>query len=103
MAKRKKSYIEQMLAWKYRMIPGYTDDEEQPVPPVPPGPGPEPGGGEIDPENPTVVDFGSETVVEPVDPEQPNVRILSVGSEVTVEPESNTLVLGSAEGNTLTL
>lgn len=99
--KRKKPYIEQMLAWKYRMIPGYTSQDEPT--PVPPGPGPQPGGGEIDPENPTVVDFGSETVVEPVDPAQPNVRVLSVGSDIYVEPGSNTLVLGGVEDGTLRL
>lgn len=100
--KKKKSYIEQMLAWKYRMIPGYIQQEEEgdtPVPPVPPGPTPG-GGGDVDPTTNTV-EFGSETVVEPVDPEQPDVRVLATGSDITVE--GNTLVLGSVDGNTVTL
>ena len=89
---RRKSYIQKITPFIDRMR-DCLKVEPQPVPPVPPGPEPDPGagGGEIDPENPTVVDFGSETVVEPIDPEHPGVRILSVGSDCTVE------------GNTLTL
>ena len=98
MAKKEKSYIQKILPFIDRMRTDYVpDDEPQP------GPGPQPGGGggEIDPENPTIVDFSEGTEVLPPDPEQPNVSILSVCSAVSVQ--NNTLVLGGVSGNTLTL
>lgn len=96
---KRKSYIERITAFISNMRDAYhVAGGDQPVPP---GPDPEEGG-DIDPTNPEVVDFGGGTTVEPVDPEQPNTRVLAVGSNCTVT--DNTLNLGgAAEGNTLSM
>ena len=63
---------------------------------------PTPGGGEVDPED-NAVDFGTETTVLEPTPEDPEVRILAVGEDCSVDEEENTLVLGRVEGNTINL
>lgn len=75
--KKRKSYIQKIIVFIDRMRSLYESEESTP------GPVPEQGG-EIDPENPTVVDFGAGTSVEPIDPEQPNVRVLALGSDMSV-------------------
>lgn len=74
----------------------YNESTELNSEPVPP----EPGGGEVDPETGTA-EFGSETVVEPVDPEQPGVRVLAVGEDCTVT--DSTLNLGNVEDGALSI